>query len=180
MIIITHRPNSISNHHHPILSVGAHVRTRTRPAPPRWNSTLFHVAHSLPYWLAEPAEGGTALSRRHIIITDGSRKVHRRPQSGYSFSARSVHLSPIPSFPLHPSGLTSPPPPLFVPRTLSVPSFLPFILHPSSFIFLSLFSRCPPHRLFPPLPFPPFLPFLFSCLLISSPSLSRAPSIAIK
>lgn len=180
MIIITHRPNSISNHHHPILSVGAHVRActhaRTHSPPPhagiQHNSVAAYRTASRTGWQTRrketrPCHAFTLLLLTvHAKFTDG-------PQSGYSFSARSVHRSPIPSFPLHPSGRTSPPPPLFVPQTLSS---LPFI-HPS-FIFVFLFGCCPPLSAASSLLFFPFfipLPLAFPSPLPLLPVLHPSP-----
>lgn len=114
MIVITHRPNSISNHHHPILSVGARTRTGIR----EFDSLL-------PVRAGGPGgrRGPDLSRRRHVIVAGGSRKVHRR--SGFSFLRWVGRRLPSPFVPR-----VSPPRPrpLFV--SLTLPS-LPPSLHSS-------------------------------------------------
>lgn len=72
MIIIMHRPNSISNHHHPILSVGALTHQNTHagihPPPPPDKHTHTLTSHAYGINTANLLEGGTCLSWLHIIF----------------------------------------------------------------------------------------------------------------
>lgn len=169
-----------------------HARTLARThAPARCGGfTEFHghTSHTPPGRAADLLEGGPGLSSRHIIA-DGSCKVHTRPQSGDSSSAlaRSVHLSSIPFFPLHPSGCPPPPPhssPTLCPSDPLVPPFLSSVLpsfilfSPSSFPFRVLSSSPASFRSLPHFCF--FNSFASPPPPPSSPSLSRPPSIAIK
>jgi len=88
MIIITHRPNSISNHHHPILSVGVRTHTHSPSKSTYRDSSSSTQTYHTPMLTANLVEGGTDMSWFHIISV-GSCKVHRQGWNSYSFPAHS-------------------------------------------------------------------------------------------
>lgn len=171
-----------------------HTRTHPHGAADSQNSMATH--HTLLdrlqiCWKEDQAcQAVTLLLTVHAKFTHGH-KVVILPQL-----ARSVHLSSIPFFPLHPSGC--PRPALLLPHSLSLrpsrpslpsfhPSFLPLFRFPPP---VFLFACCPPHphlsapslifafliRLPPPPPPLPLFPVLHPSPLNNSLEDSSPPS----
>lgn len=148
MIIITHRPNSISNHHHhPILSVGAHARTQG----------FRNFTACLPYRQEEERTCHAAVTLLsltvHVKFTDGRRVVILSPSVA-------LRCLPSPSIPQ-----VSPPHPrhsLSLRPSVPFPSFLSFTL-PSLFCCPPLSAAASLPRFFSSFirsPVPPLLVFL--------------------
>lgn len=177
----------------------AHARTHTRTHPhgagdSQNSMATYHTLLDRPQicWKEDQAcQAVTLLLTVHAKFTHGH-KVVILPQL-----ARSVHLSSIPFFPLHPSGCPPTPPhssPTLCPSDPLVPSSLPFI-HPSFLYFVSpssfpfrLLSSSPasfrslPHFCFfnsfapPPPPPLPLFPVLHPSPLNNSLEDSSPPS----